>query len=786
MQDPFELALEHHQAGRLPEAERLYRQILAEDPGHMDAMHLLGVIAFQAGQYDAAVDLIGKVVALDPEYAEAHYNFGNALTGKGRFDDAIAAYRRAIALQPDYAEAYSNLGNALKGTGRLDEAIIAYRQAVTLNPNLASTHYHLGVALRSGGQLDDAVAAFRQAAAINANIPEVYNGLGGALKQKGEFEEAIAAYQMAIALRTNFAEAHSNLGNALADKGEMEAAVAAYRQAIALRPDMPETYSNLGSALKEIGQLDEAIAAYRKAISLRPNLSEAHGNLGIALRDRGDLDGAIAAYRQAIVLRPNFADIQNNLGIALQERGDLDEAVVAFERAIALKPDYAEAYSNLGSARKDRGEIEESIAASRQAIALRPSFAEAHSNLIYSLHYDPRCSQAELLAEHRAWAERHADPLKTSIRPHENDRDANRRLRVGYVSPDFHGHPVGRFILPLLAQHDHARFEIYCYASVQFPDAVTARIRRHADVWRDILTLSNEEAAELIRGDRIDILIDLSMHTAKNRMLLFARKPAPVQATYLAYPGTTGMEAMDYRITDSYLDPPGLSESQYTERPIYLADTYWCYAAPTDSAEVSPLPATSKGFVTFGSLNNFCKNSRDAIDAWGRILAAVPNSRLLLHAGVGSHRDAVRRRLRDAGIDPDRLSFANRVPLSQYMRQYDEIDIGLDPFPYVGGTTTCDALWMGVPVITLGGKAAISRGGASILSNVGLPELIAKSPDEYVRLAADLAGDLPRLTYLRSNLREKMRVSPLMDAVRFARSMEEAYRRMWTDYVSAR
>jgi protein O-GlcNAc transferase len=749
IQNAFDLALQHHQAGRLAEAERLYRQILTEQPDDLDAMHLLGVIAYQTGRNDIAVDLIREAIALDPEFAEAYYNLGNALAGKGS----------------------------------LVEAIAAYRQAVALDPNLANAHLSLGVALRSHGQLDEAIAVFQQVIALNPQSPEVYNTLARTLKQKGELDGAITAYRQAITLRPEFAEAHSNLGNALQEKGELDDAIAAYRLAISLRPDLPETHSNLGSALKEKGDLNGAIAAYRKAIALRPNFSEAHSNLGIVLRYNGQLDEAIASYRQAIALRPNFAEVHNNLGIALHDKGELDEAIAAYHRAIALKPNFPEAHSNLGNSLRDRSELTEAVAAYRQAIALRPDFSEAHSNLVYALYLDTRCTQAELLAEHRFWAKLHADPFKSLIRPHENDRGPNRRLRIGYVSPDFHSHPVGRFILPLLAAHDHKQFEIYCYASVLYPDSVTARIQRQADVWRDIGALSDEEAAKLISEDRIDILIDLSLHTAKNRMLLFARKPAPIQATYLAYPGTSGMEMIDYRITDPHLDPPGSSDNRYTEQSIRLDETYWCYEAVLESPEVNPLPAAAKGFVTFACLNNFSKNSAAAIQTWCRILTAVPNSRLLLYAAVGSHRDAVRQKLSDAGIDPNRLSFAGRIPFSQYMQQYHNIDIGLDPFPYVGGTTTCDALWMGVPVVTLAGQSAISRGGASILTNVGIPELIAESTDQYVRLAADLAADLPRLTHLRSHLREKMRTSPLMDAPRFARNMEEAYRKMWITFL---
>jgi predicted O-linked N-acetylglucosamine transferase (SPINDLY family) len=748
--DIFELALQHHQAGRLVDAEQLYREILSLRPDDLDAMHLLGVIAYQTGRNDESVKLIGRVIELDPEFAEAHYNLANALTAKGELDAAIAAYHKSIALEPNYAEAHSNLGNALKAKKQFDEAIVAYRRAISLDPKHAGARLNLGIILKSRARLEEAISLFREVAALVPNAPEVHNSLGNALKEQGDLDGAIAEY----------------------------------RRAIALRADQPETHSNLGSALREKGELDEAIAAYRQAIVLRPTLAEAHGNLGIALRDRGELDEAIAAYRAAVALRPDFADTRNNLGIALHDKGDLDEAIAQHRRAIELNPNYPEAQNNLGSCLRDQAQIAEAIAAYRRAIALRPSFSGAHSNLVYGLHFDTRCGPGELLAEHRAWARKHAEPLKSLIRPHENDRDPGRRLRIGYVSPDFHAHPVGRFMLPLLANHDHTQFEIYCYSSVIYPDAVTARIQAYADVWRDIHTFFDDAAANLIREDRIDILVDLSLHTAKNRMLVFARKPAPIQVTYLAYPGTSGLETINYRITDPQLDPPGLSEDRYTEQSIRL-ETYWCYEPVVSSPEVNPLPAEVNGFVTFACLNNFCKNSEAAIQTWCRILAAVPSSRLILYAAIGSHRDRVRKTLADSGIDSNRLGFADRIAFSQYMQQYQNIDIGLDPFPYVGGTTTCDALWMGVPVVTLRGQSTISRGGASILTNIGVPELIAESKDQYVRLATDLAMDLPRLARLRSDLREKMRKSPLMDAPRIARNMEKAYRQIWTTFVSA-
>jgi predicted O-linked N-acetylglucosamine transferase (SPINDLY family) len=682
MDQAMQIAVQHHQAGRLQQAEQLYRQILAQQPEHPLAIHNLGLIAHQVGRNDVAVDLIRRAIALRPNYPEAHSNLGVALKDQGQLDEAIAAYRQAVALKPDYAEAYNNLGNALENKG----------------------------------QLDDAIAAFRQA----------------------------------IALKPDYAEAHSNLGNALVEKG----------------------------------QLDDAIAVYRRAIALKPGYTEAHSNLGNALVEKGQLDEAIAAYRQAIALTPNSPEARNNLGVALKDQGRLDEAIVAYRQAIALKPNYPEAHSNLGVALKDQGRLDEAIAAYRQAIALKPNYAEAHSNLIFVLHYDPAHDGAKIHEEHRLWNERHAKPLSKLIQPHTNVRDPTRRLKIGYVSPDFSAHPMSRFLMPVIEHHDRTKVEVYCYANVRRPDETTARFRELADAWRNIAGVSDEQVAEQVRQDQIDILLDLAMHTSGNRLLVFARKPAPVQVTWLACPGSTGMDAIDYRLTDRFLEPPGTSDSFSTETSIPLPDCWCCYRPLATAPPVSPLPAPDAGLVTFGCLNNFCKVSAQALTCWCAVMREIPASRLLLHASQGSHRQAARELLSREGVNPDRLSFVDRLPAEEYLRLYHQIDIALDPFPYSGGTTSCDALWMGVPVVSLSGAMAAGRQTATLLHNIGLSELLADSQERYIEIAKDLARDLPRLSQMRAGLRQRMQASPLMDEPRFTRNVEAAYREMWRQWCA--
>ena len=680
IQQQLESGLSHHQAGRLAEAERIYRQVLAEQPNHADALHLLGVLAGQTGRLDAGVDLI----------------------------------RRAIAICSTNASIYNNLGNALSAGGQLDQAIAAYRQAIQLKPD--------------------------------------------------------------------YSEAHSNLGNALTDMGQLDDAIAAYRQAIRLKPDLAEAHNNLGNALKDLGQLDEAVASYQQAIRLKPDFAGAYCNLGIVLHGKGQLDEAIAAYRQAIRLKPDLAGAHYNLGIARQGKGQLDEAVVSYCQAIRLKPDYAEAHCNLGNALKDMGQLDAAIASYRQAIRLNPDGARVHGNLVFTFQYHPGYDGGMIHEELCRWNRRHAEPLKKFIRPPTNDRNPERRLRIGYVSADFREHAVGQNLLPLLRQHDHRQMEIFCYSNVVRPDGLTGQFRRYADVWRSIVGLSDSQAVDLIRQDRIDVLVDLALHTGNNRLLVFAHKPAPVQATFAGYPGSTGLDTIDYRLTDPHLDPPGLNDQFYSETSIRLPDSFWCYDPLVTELPVNPLPAQARGRVTFGCLNSFCKVNEQVLRLWAQVLKTVPRSRFVLLCPEGSHRQPLLDMLQREGISPDRIELIAHRPRLQYLELYHRIDVGLDTFPYNGHTTSLDSYWMGVPVVTLVGQTVVGRAGLSQLTNLGLPELIAQTSQQYVRIAAALAGDLPRLAELRRMLRGRMQASPLMDAPRFARNVEAAYRQMWRNW----
>jgi protein O-GlcNAc transferase len=643
--------------------------------------------------------------------------------------------------------------------------------------------FESGVSHHRAGRLAEAERIYRQILASHPDHVDVLHLLGALASQLNKLDDAEELVRRVIRLKPDSAEAHNTLGLVLAGKGEFEGAVDSFRRAIQINPNQGEWCVNLGNALKKVGQIDEAIALYRRAIGLKPDLADAYNNLGNGLRDKGQLEEAISSYRQAIWLKPGYAEAHNNLGNGLMDNGQFEEAIASYRQAIGLKPDYARAHDNLGNALVGMGQLDEAIALHRKAIRLKPDFVEAHSNLVYAIHFHAGYDAKMIQEEHQRWNQSRAEPLRKSILPHGNNRDPDRRLRIGYVSGDFREHVVGRNLLPILREHDRGQVEIFCYANRVREDNLTLQIRDCADSWRSIFGLSDSRGADLIRADRIDILVDLSVHTAGNRLLIFAQKPAPVQATYLGYCSSTGLETMDYRLSDPYLDPPESDLSVYTERTIRLPESYWCYSALGPTPEPSPPPVEATGYITFGCLNKFAKVSA-ALDLWAEILQSVERSRLIVHSLAETHLDAVRKRFADNGISPDRLEFPGRQAWPEYVRTYGRIDIALDPFPWGGGITTCDALWMGVPVVSLNGRTAVGRGGVSILSNIGLPELVARTPRQYVEIAAGLAGDLPRLAELRRTLRQRMESSPLMDARRFARNIEAAYRKMWRNWCA--
>ena len=552
-------------------------------------------------------------------------------------------------------------------------------------------------------------------------------------------------------------------------------------QASGLAPASAGELNHRGITLAQQGRLDEAIADFQRAVQIEPDNAVAHGNLGLALTIQGRLDEAIVCCRRYVELKPDAAEGYSNLGRAWMAQGRIEEALACCRRALEIKPDLVQALLNLGVALQSQGQPAQAVACCRRALELKPEYAEAHSNLLYTLQYCSGVTPAVLAEAHAEFDRRHAAPLRPAFAPQGNVAEPHRRLRLGFVSPDLGRHPVGYFLVRVLENLGRESQDTVCYSHRIVHDDVTRRFQAAATEWRDVLGLSDQRLAEQIREDRINVLFDLAGHTVRNRLLVFARKPAPIQITWIGYEGTTGLSAMDYLLADRYVVPEG-SEHYYREQVLRMPEGYLCYDPPGDAPPVGPLPSLAKGYVTFGSFNNPSKIAPEVVAVWAEILCRLPTARLVMkYSGLGD--PAVKGRYLDlfaaGGIAPQRLELLPWSSYADYLATYHEVNVALDPFPFSGGATTCEVLWMGVPVVTCPLQTFASRHSLSYLSNVGLTETIAHDLEEYVERAVALAGDLPRLAALRAGLRERMAASPLCDGKRFATNLLSLLRDVW-------
>jgi protein O-GlcNAc transferase len=568
------------------------------------------------------------------------------------------------------------------------------------------------------------------------------------------------------------------LGNRHYVAGRLADAEAIYRQVLKVAPRNHVALHYLGAIALQRRQLDAAVGLMRQSIGEAPGVADYHTNLGLALAAARRFEEAIASQRQAIALAPTAPEAYSNLGNTLAAIGRTEEAIESYRKELSLHPNAGRVWSNLGMTLSETGRIPEAIGCYRHGIASLPENSALHSNLLMLLHFDPAVSAAEIHEEHRQWAARHATPLASEILPHPNDRTVGRRLRIAYVTADFREHVVGRSMLPVLANHDKGRFEVFCYSDALSHDDTTGRIRSYIDVWRNTGDLNDAQLAEQIRHDRIDLLVDLTLHLANNRMLTFARKPAPVQLTYVGYAASTGLPTMDYRITDVHLDPPG-RPSDGPERLLRLPQCYWAYRPLAQAPEVGPLPALRNGHVTFGSFNSFRKVNPAVIGAWAQLLRELPDSRLMLLLPGGDANTHVLSLFEHHGVRREQIQMLPARPLDAYFRLYHDVDISLDPFPYNGGITSLDSLWMGVPFVTIAGERAVGRAGLSLLTNVGLTDLIAQSADEYVQTTLHLARDTSRLEHYRQSLRTRLADTALMNEKQFTRDLEALYLEAW-------
>jgi predicted O-linked N-acetylglucosamine transferase (SPINDLY family) len=651
-QSLLQRAVKLHQSGQLQTAEQLYRQILQAEPRHTATLYLLALLHKQTGDHETAGQLLKQALEIDPVNAGAWVNLGHTHNELGRLDEALSAYQRALEINPRSTQAYNNLGNTLRELGRVDDAVAAYQSALAIDPDYLQGLINLGVTLQEQRKLNDAAAAYERALEIDPHNVDARYNLAKLLKEQGKLHEAFVAYQEVLTIKPDFAEAYNNLGNVLNNQHKLGEAVTAYKKALALKSDFPEAHYNLGNVLKEQGKFDEAYAS----------------------------------YRQALALKPDFAAAYNHLGLVLQHHTKLAEAIAAYRRALELKSDSAEAHCNLGNALGHQGKLTEAMAAYRQALTLKPDFAFAHSNLFFCMHYTSAYDADTIFTEARKFNATHAHPLAVQIRPHDNDRAPERRLRIGYVSAHLRRHPVGFFFAPVIAAHDKEQFEVICYAGVLRSDAITKRFAKHADHWREIARTDDDALAALIRADRIDILVDLAGHTDGNRLLAFARKPAPGQVVGGGHYDTTGLDVMDYLLSDRVHTPPG-SDRYFSEELVRLPNGYVCYGPPDYAPPVTESPALERGYITFGCFNNLAKITPQVIALWAEILQALPNARMRLRthglddAATQAH---YRAQFESHGIDSSRLELAGPLPPPALLADYGTIDIALDPFPYSG------------------------------------------------------------------------------------------------------
>jgi protein O-GlcNAc transferase len=599
----------------------------------------------------------------------------------------------------------------------------------------------------------------------------------------GRLAAAEQLYRRFLSENPNHADALHSLGILAYQQGRPADAIPLIEAAIRHDPRRPTYLSDLATVQQQRGELASAIANLRRAIALDPGFADGHYNLGNALVAHAEREAAIGSYRQALAMNPNHVPALCNLGVTLQAAGRSSEALACLDRAVALDSTNAAAYSAIGAISWARGGLEEAAVALRRSLLLDPAQPKAHSDLIYLLTYNGLASEADILEECRRFEQQHARPLARLMAPHANPRDPDRRLRIGYVSPDLRSHSVAHFIEPLLAAHDRRQVEIFCYAEVKAPDATTARLKQRADHWRSTVGVSDEEVVRTIRQDGVDILVDLAGHTADSRLLIFAAKPAPVQVTWIGFLGTTGLSAIDYIIADELMIPK--SRRAFYSETVFDIEGYATFAHPHGTLPTSPPPALSRGYVTFGCYNNATKIRPPAVAAWARILHRTPASRLILKSRALSNRDLVadlRARFAAQGIDPARLEFRQASLFPDYLRSFADIDIALDPFPANGGTTTRDTLLMGVPLVALMGSTFAGRVGGASLIAIGLGSLAPDTVDGYVDAAVELASDTRRLASLRADIRRRTEASIISDTETVTRRIEAAFRQMWAGW----
>ncbi|MBF0383073.1 MAG: tetratricopeptide repeat protein [Magnetococcales bacterium] len=715
-----------------------------------------------------------QTLTVDQAYAQALDHFAAS-----RYQEADQLCSAIIQTAPNHIDAINLLGVIAQRHNLNELAVKLFNRAINIDSNKAWLFYNLGISLLQLGRADEAMVAQKKAVILKPDYHEAHCIMGNILTVEGRLDEAEKHFKKALEIKPDSVIPLYNLGNSQLKQGKLDDAIKSFEKVVGLKPDYLDGYNNLGAAFHKKGLLEEAIKSYKKALTIQPNASGVYNNLGFSLKEQGNLHEAIKCYQKSLALNPKNADCHLNMGKAQFAQGRLDEAADSYQKAIAISPDHAKAHSSYGDLLQSIGRIEESVVAYKKALAIQPDFVKTHDSLIFSLDNIAGVDSDKGLLERKKWAEYHAEPLQAFWSPHNNSPDRTRRLRVGYVGADFKRHSAAHIFGAMILDHNPEEFQIFCYVGNIEEDELSARFKEKSTGWLSIAKMDDINLVEQIKKDGIDILVDLSGHTVGNRLLAFARKPAPIQITAWGYPLGTAMAAMDYLFGDPIYYPVSIRD-KYSEEIVDLP----CYIhlhQDTDFPEITAPPACKNGYVTFGGFNRILKYNEQVYSLWAEILQKTANAKLLLKTrelDSQEQREKMQAIFLDRGISPDRLILLGTTSRQEHLIAHGQIDIMLDPFPHNGGTTTLESLRMGVPFLSC---EALSVGptGASILNVMGLDDWRAKSKEEYVELGVKFANDIPLLKKLRMELRSRFDSSVLGNSQLYVAQVEKIYRQLW-------
>ena len=763
----FKEGVNADQAGNVDKADTCYLAVLNAEPKHPDANHNMGVLALGGGKPIQALAFFKVAIDVNPNIDQFWISYISTLIFLGRSEDASAALD-LVRANGAKGDAFDQLAKRLSQMSSSD--VVACNPAPEqLQPLLDL--YHQG----KFQQCLTLASQMQKSFSSSEVLLDILGAVSAALKN---FDKALECYQKVLEIHPTSYFAHNNLGNVLVARGDAKSAIISYRRALGIKPDFVDAYYNMGTALNLLGDLNGAIDAYTRALELKPGYAKIHNNLGAVLREKGDIDGAITSCKRALNIDPDYVLALINIAQCFKAKYELVAARESFEKALAKNPKLAEAQEGYASILAYMSDWDDVIKHSDLAISLEDT-EEIWESRLYTWIYHPDLSAEMICNEHIRWGERFPEIQDVKFTNH--DRGLNRRLRIGYVSPDFRANNCRFYYEPLFSRHDREHYELFAYSNVRQEDGHTQRFKTYFDTWRNIRDVSDGVAFDIVRGDKIDILIDGCGHMEDTRLGLFALKPAPIQVTWLGAAWTTGLKQMDYAVFDPYMAPP---EIETSEEVIRLPKTWACYrpGSKAISADVTILPALKNGYITFGYSGRTERLNYKVFGAWGEVLNLIPDAKLIIDWRCFSD-FATRQYFFDLiakfGVDVSRVTLRNS---SNIFEALGEIDILLDSFPHSGGTMLFDALWMGVPTITLASRPSVGRVGTSLMTNLDLAHWVADDECSYIAKAVAFEKDFHQLSQLRSTMRERMIHSPVMNEKGFASDVESAYQKIWREW----